>query len=126
MPSIVRSILAIVAGYASMAVAVIALTVLVKRKAPQWMGSEGKPNPTYMYANLFYSFGAAMIGGFVAAVLAPRAPLAHACALASLVFVLAIVSALQMGTRQPRWYQLALAIVGPLGTIFGGMVQALG
>ncbi|MDQ2930411.1 MAG: hypothetical protein M3Y05_06270 [Gemmatimonadota bacterium] len=126
MPSIVRSIIAIVAGYASMAAVVVALTVLVKRKAPEWMGTVGKPNPTYIYANLFYSFGAAMIGGFVAALVAPRAPLAHACALAGIVFVLAVVSALQMANKQPRWYQIALAVIGPLGTIFGGMVQALG
>ncbi|MEO6210078.1 MAG: hypothetical protein ABIQ10_08145 [Gemmatimonadaceae bacterium] len=126
MPSIVRSIIAIVAGYASMAAVVIALTVLVKRKAPEWMGTVGKPNATYLYTNLVYSFGAAMIGGFVAALIAPRAPLAHACALAGIVFVLAVVSAVQMGNKQPRWYQIALAVIGPLGTIFGGMVQALG
>lgn len=126
MPSIVRSIIAIVAGYASMAAVVIALTVLVKRKAPEWMGTVGKPNATYLYTNLVYSFGAAMIGGFVAALIAPRAPLAHACALAGIVFVLAVVSAVQMANKQPRGYQIALAVIGPLGTIFGGLVQALG
>ncbi len=126
MPSIVRSILALVAGYVSMAVVVVALTVLIKRKAPEWIGSVGKPNPTYIYANLFYSFGAAMIGGFVTALLAPRAPLAHAWALAGIVFGLAVVSAVQSRNEQPRRYQNALAIIGPLGAVFGGMVQTFG
>jgi hypothetical protein len=126
MAAIFRSIVAVIAGYAIMAAVVIALTVLIKRKAPQWMGARGKPNATYIYTNLLYSFGAAMIGGFVTALIAPRSPLAHACMLAALVFVLAVVSAVQIGDKQPRWYQAALAFIGPLGAIFGGMVLAMG
>lgn len=126
MAAIVRSIIAVIAGYATMAAVVIALTVLIKRKAPQWMASQGKSNATYIYTNLLYSFGAAMIGGFVTAVIAPRSPLAHVGVLAALICVLAIVSALQSGDKQPRWYQLALAIIGPLGALFGGLVRVLG
>lgn len=125
MPSIVRSVIAVIAGYAAMAAVVIAFTVLIKRRAPQWMESLGKPNATYIYTNLLYSFGAAMLGGFVAATIAPRARLAHACILAGIVFVLAILSALQTGDKQPRWYQATLVIICPLGVVLGGAARAL-
>ena len=126
MPAIVRSVIAVVAGYATMAVVVIALSVIVTKVAPGWMGNEGAPNATYVVTNLIYSLAAAMLGGYVAATIGSRAPLAHACALAAIVFALAIVSAVQVGDRQPRWYQVVLAIVGPLGTVLGGLIRARG
>jgi hypothetical protein len=121
---IVRSVVAVVAGYAAMAAVVILLSVLVKKIAPAWMGAESAPNASYVYTNLLYSFGAAMIGGYVAATIGSRAPLSHACALAVLVFILAIVTAVQIGDRQPRSYQVALTLIGPLGAILGGWVKA--
>jgi hypothetical protein len=124
MPAIVRSVIAVVAGYAAMAAAVIALTVLVRKISPAWVGSGRTPNATYLYTNLSYSFGAAMIGGYVAAVIGSHAPLAHACALAGLVLVMAVVAAVQIGDRQPRWYQASLALTGPLGAVLGGWIRA--
>ena len=124
MPDLVRSVIAVVAGYAAMAAVVIALTVLVKRISPEWMGAGHAPAASYVYTNLMYSFGAAMIGGYLAAVIGSRAPLAHACALAVVIFILSIVSSAQIGDRQPRWYQAALALIGPLGAVLGGWVSA--
>jgi len=124
MPGIVRSVIAVVAGYAAMAVVVIAFSAFLKRAAPEWMGKEGAPNAEYVATNLTYSLAAAMLGGYVAAAIGSSAPLAHACALAGIVFVLAIISAMQMGGRQPRWYRVALAIVGPLGAVLGGLLRA--
>ena len=124
MPAIVRSVLAVVAGYAAMAAVVIAFSVALKQVAPNWMGSEGAPNSTYVVTNLIYSLSAAVLGGYVAASIGSRAPLAHACALAGIVFLLAIVSMMQMGDKQPRWYQVALIIVGTAGTVIGGLLRA--
>jgi hypothetical protein len=123
-PAIVRSVIAVIAGYAAMAAVVVALTVLVKRIAPAWVGSERAPGSSYVYTNLLFSYGAAMIGGYVAAVIGASAPLAHACALAVIVLVLSIVSAVQIGDRQPRWYQVTLALLGPLGVVIGGWIRA--
>lgn len=124
MPVIVRSVIAVISGYAAMAAVVVALTVLVKRIAPAWVGSERAPGSSYVYTNLLFSYGAAMIGGYVAAVIGANAPLAHACALAVIVLVLSIVSAVQIGDRQPRWYQVTLALLGPLGVVIGGWIRA--
>lgn len=121
---IVRSVLAVVAGYASMAAVVIALSVILKKAAPKWVGSAGSPNAMYVVTNLIYSLAAAVLGGYIAAAIGSRAPLAHACALAGIVFLLAIVSMVQMGDKQPRWYQVALIIVGTAGTIVGGLLRA--
>jgi hypothetical protein len=123
MHGIVRSVLAVVAGYAAMAAVVILLTVIVKRAAPEWMGAEGSPNTSYLFVNLLYSFAAAMLGGYVSWSVAAHARLAHACALAAIIFLLSIVSATQMGDRQPRSYQLALVLIAPLGAIVGGWIN---
>ena len=124
MPDIVRSVIAVVAGYAAMAAIVIAVTVLVKRISPTWVGSEGAPNAPYVYTNLLFSFGAAVIGGYVTALIGSDAPLAHACALAGVVLLLSIVSAVQMGDRQSRWYRISLAVIGPAGAVLGGWIRA--
>jgi nitrate reductase gamma subunit len=124
MPAIVRSVIAVVAGYAAMVAVVIALTLLVKKIAPARVSSESTRSATYISTNLLYSFGAAMIGGYVAAVIGSHAPLTHACALAGIVLVMSVVSAAQIGDRQPRWYQAALALTGPLGAVLGGWIRA--
>jgi len=49
-------ILALLAGFATMAVLVMGLTALVTWLAPEWAGAEGKPNPGYAFVNLGYSF----------------------------------------------------------------------
>ena len=121
MPAIVKSILAILAGYVAMAIAVVALTAVVTRIMPQ---SEGSPGAAYMGINLCYSFAAAVLGGFTAAWIAGRAPIQHGYVLAALVFLLSIFSAIQMGNKQPRGYQIALALLAPAGVMLGAYLKA--
>ncbi len=65
----------------------------------------------------------AVLGGDVAAWIAPRWPIRHALALAGFVFVMSILSARTLGGRQPRWYQVLLAVLMPLAVIFGGYMR---
>ena len=87
---ILLAFLALLAGFATMALLVIVVTALLAKLVPDWVGEEGKPKPAYAFVNLGYSFVAAAAGGYVTACAAAGNPLI-------LVLVLGIV-----GCRQRR------------------------
>jgi hypothetical protein len=125
---ILHAFLALTAGFAVMALLVIAMTALLTRVVPSWTGSEGRPQPGYVIVNLGYSFLAAAAGGYVTAWVAAANPLIHVLALGLVVLALAALSAMQSRGKQPIWYQLALVAITPLGVLAGGLarLRALG
>ena len=120
---ILHAFLALLAGYATMAVLVIVMTALLTRLAPSWTGAEGRPQPGYVFVNLGYSFLAAAAGGYATAWAAVANPLIHVLALGMVVLALAALSALQSRGKQPIWYQLALVAISPIGVLAGGLVR---
>jgi peptidoglycan/LPS O-acetylase OafA/YrhL len=74
--------------------------------------------------NIAYSVIAALVGGYVAAWIAPRRPVKHAVLLAVFALVMSIVSAVLQGDRQPRWYQVLLAVCMPMVIVLGGWARA--
>jgi hypothetical protein len=126
----VRSILSVFAGFVLMAVLVMIATGLAAKMmlhAPDMRSAmKLKPTPAYLAVNLIYSGFFAMAGGFAAAILAGRAPVMHALALAALMFVLGLVSLFQnTDSQQPRWYAVTLLVLGPVCAILGGYLQSL-
>ncbi len=120
---ILHAFLALLAGFAVMALMVIALTALLTRLVPSWTGAQGKPQPGYVFVNLGYSFLAAAAGGYVTAWAAVSNPLVHVLALGIVVLALAALSALQSRGKQPIWYLLSLLALSPLGVLAGGLVR---
>jgi hypothetical protein len=120
---ILRAFLALLAGFATMALLIMVLTALLVKLTPSWVGDPGKPKPGYIFVNLGYSFLAAAAGGYVTACAAQRNPLIHVLALAITVLALAALSALQQRGQQPIWYVLALVALSPLGVLAGGLVR---
>lgn len=118
-----RAFAALVAGYATMALLIAAMTVLLSRLTPGWVGSEGKPRPGYAFVNLGYSFLAGAAGGYITAWAAAANPMIHVLALGMVVLALAALSALQSRGKQPVWYQLALVAITPLGVLAGGLAR---
>ncbi|MGP8173656.1 MAG: hypothetical protein ACLP7O_03805 [Terracidiphilus sp.] len=100
---ILHAFLALLAGFATMALLVIALTALLTRLMPRWVGEQGKPQPGYVFVNLGYSFLAAAAGGYVTAWASAANLLVHVLALGIVV--------------------LALVAITPLGVIAGGLVR---
>jgi hypothetical protein len=117
----VRSVLAVVGGFVAMAVIVMVSGVVATKAMKVEMG---RPTPSYMTVNLLYSFGAAVAGGYIAALIAGRAPLAHGIALAVLLLVMSGVSAVQSKGWQPGWYLVTLAVVCPLFCVLGAWLKA--
>jgi len=120
---IFHAFLALLAGYATMVVLVIVLTALLTRLVPSWIGSEGRPQPAYVFVNLGYSFLAAAAGGYITAWIAAGNPLVQVLALAMVVLALAALSALQTRGKQPIWYALSLLAISPIGVFAGGLVR---
>lgn len=120
---VLRAFLALVAGFATMALLVAIMTALLRKITPEWVGTQANSNPGYVFVNLGYSFLAAAAGGYVTASLAEANPLIHALALAIAVLLLAALSALQQRGQQPVWYLLALVAVTPVGVLAGGFIR---
>lgn len=119
--AVVHSFLALLAGFAVMAAIVIAVTAVLQKLVPAWVGPLGGPRPAYVVTNMGYSFLAAMAGGYITAWIAGA--MAHVLALAIVVLVLGALSALQTRGKQPVWYQLALLAISPLGVVAGGLLR---
>jgi hypothetical protein len=122
---ILRTFLALLAGFATMALLVMAITALLVKLTPGWMGEQGKPELSYILVNLGYSFLAAVAGGYVTAWAAAANPLIHVLALGIVVLALAALSVLESKGKQPIWYQLTLVAITPLGVLSGGLLRIL-
>ena len=120
---ILSAFLALLAGFATMALLVAIVTALLSRLTPSWVGTQSKPQLGYVFVNLGYSFLAAAAGGYVTAWAAQANPLIHVLALALAVLALAALSALQQRGQQPVGYLLALVALSPVGVLAGGLVR---
>lgn len=125
-----RSILSVLAGFAAMTGLVMAATIVSARLMLGIRGREEmmkvKPTPKFIAVNLVYSAAFAVLGGFLTAFVAGRAPLSHAFALAGLLLIMAIFSHFQAAkSNQPKWYGFLLMLLGPACALLGGWLQAL-
>ena len=120
---IVHAFLALLAGFATMAILVMVITALGTRLAPKWVGAEGKPRPGYAFVNLGYSSLAAAAGGYVTAWISAANPLILVLVLGIVVLATGALSALQARGTQPIWYALTLLALMPLGVLAGGLVR---
>ena len=121
---ILRAFLALLAGFATTAVLMIAITALLRRLSPDWSAvADKRPTAGYVFVNLGSSFLAAAAGGYVTAWEAAANPLTNVLGLAIVVLVMGAISTLQARSRQPLWYQLALLVISPMGVLAGGLVR---
>ncbi len=123
-----RSILAVVLGYAAMMVSTMLVVYLLSVGFGVMSESEAAALPTaYVVANLAGGLACAMLGGFVAAWRAPRAPRMHAVVLACLVFILGVLYGLTAERgAQPTWYLALLPLLAAGGALLGGLIAPTG
>ncbi|MDX1624163.1 MAG: hypothetical protein R3199_09290 [Gemmatimonadota bacterium] len=122
-----RSVVAVVAGFVVITAVVIAFTfalsALLYPGRP--MDAPVEPSATWLVLNLVYSLMAALVGGWVAAWIANRSPFAHAVALAVLLAVVTLAGSIGGGepaapSGGPAWYPYLVALLGILGVLLGG------
>ena len=116
--SFISSAVAIIAGFAVMAILVMLGLAILFKLVPAWSSESSKTSLNYIFANLVVSAIAASAGGYVAVWLTQN--FFVGMALAVFAFAMSILSAKQHGDRQPRSYQIALSIITPLFILFGG------
>ena len=121
-----RSLAAVVAGYFTMVIIVMASTLaLIKTMVPGGLATMRQhpeqaaammPTPRYFAMNLVLSFVAALVGGYVTTRIATQSTAGHLAALAVLVIAMGIGSAFAPGAnRQPVWYKVVVPVVGVAG-----------
>lgn len=114
-----RSIIALVGGFAIMAfayVVILALAVFVGVRA-------GPPGTAFLVTNLVVSALSAVAGGYATAVLAPHSPRGHTVGLALMVLAMSLSQLAHPAPGLPRWYPAALAVVGPACALLGGFLR---
>ena len=128
---IAKAFLSLLAGFSVIAVMVVAAHAVLTRVAPEWVASEQRPRPGYVFVNVGYLFLAASAGGYVTAWAAGASLLRAVLGLAVVVLVMGAISALQQvfapgakpRGRPPIWYQLVIVVIAPLGVLAGGLVR---
>ncbi len=126
-----RSFLAVLAGFVTMTLVVVLATVfavraILRRPLSSLRGETSPPlTPSYLTANLAGTALAAILGGMLTASLAPAHPVIHGVVLGAVMVFMSLMSARQAGARQPRWYQRTLMTVMPLLAVTGSWLVAL-
>ena len=118
-----RSFLAILAGFATMAVLVTLVTLSISNSFPRLIGDQAHPRRRYMLLNLAYSAAFAVAGGYVTALIAKADPLRNVFMLAIVILMISALSALQLRGQQPLIYQFALIVITPIAALAGGLLR---
>jgi hypothetical protein len=109
-----RSTLAVIVGYLVIAIGVIAMF-------GRWFRSpEQVPTTKFMLFAVTYGFIAVIFGGYVTGLVARTVPVKHVLALVGICVLMAIVSFVAGGGRQPVWFQAANMVVMVSGVLLGG------
>ncbi|MEW6051518.1 MAG: hypothetical protein AB1644_10710 [Candidatus Zixiibacteriota bacterium] len=124
----VRSILAVAAGYLVMAVLTLIFFAALGILVPEHFGvgmDKGNLFPLQPWPLVILGTGLvfAAAGGNVTVLIARQTPGQHIYWLAAVIVVMGLVSAFAARGVQPLWYQVALVIVGIIGVMIGGALR---
>lgn len=114
----VRSILAVVLGYAGMLIVTFATFGALRVSAPDvFTDANVFPPWPYVLVILGAAFLGGVVGGVIMRLVARRAPWKHGIALALVMLALWIVSWATNPVPQPAWYMIAVLGLGVLGLL---------
>ena len=120
----VRSILAVIAGYLLMAGGIGALAGVMLIVLPGIYPEPGKaPSLAFMILTFGYSAFGAVVGGYVTGVVAKRAEAKHALALGAVFVLLVIIYMMKFWGLQPVWYPVAPILIVAPAVWLGGWLR---
>jgi MFS family permease len=119
-----RSVLAVIAGYVSLSLLVMTSFALIMVIMPQAFPKPGAaPADSLLILILTLGFAFAVIGGYLTAILADRSHFKHVLFLAAVVLGFGIVKiAVEYGIF-PMWYLLTQLASGIGGVLAGGKMR---
>ena len=124
MYSMVRSVLAVVLGWAAAAVLALCTDLALQRAVPGLYAAGQQPAAGVEVLALASTALWAAAGGWLTARLAPRKPMAHVLALLGCGEIVMLVSVGLTWGRIQAWYQLGLLLLWPAAVAAGGWLQA--
>jgi hypothetical protein len=120
---LLRSFIAIAAGFACMALLTAITTLLIRWLTPSW--ARMPPSRTAQIFNLVASCLYGALGGRLTATIAPISPLIHALILAIIVLLVSTLAASELRGQALGFYPLALAVLPSLATLGSGILPVL-
>jgi Na+/citrate or Na+/malate symporter len=120
---LLRSFIAIAAGFACMALLTAITTLLTRWLVPSW--TRMPPSRTAQLFNLAASCLYAALGGHLTAIAAPVSPLLHSLILAIIVLLVSTMAASELRGQALGFYPLALAVLPCLATLGSGILTVL-
>jgi hypothetical protein len=112
--SVVRSVCAVMGGYLVFAISAVFLFQAAKRPPGVW------PGAGFAAFSIAYGAAFAMLAGWIAVRVAPKAPLVHASVLALLLALIALVSMLAQMNKPSHWSQWAAILLFAPAVLMGG------
>lgn len=121
MQNTLKSIGAVLVGFAVVAVLSVATDAVLEKAGIVFPSSEGGAVWTLVLA-LFYRSAYSVLGGYVTARLAPQNMMKHVYLLMGLGFLGGVGGAFGGWSLGNHWYPVAIAVTGPLFVWMGGKV----
>ncbi len=120
----IRSIGAVITGYAVMAILVMLGFGLIKQFVPDAFPTpEAFPSTGMSLTIIGFGLIAALAGGYVAAWIAGKKKLRHGVFLGAVVLVMGIISVIVSPVTQPLWYNISIILSGVIGVILGAILR---
>ncbi|MBW8747982.1 MAG: hypothetical protein JF584_10540 [Acidobacteria bacterium] len=119
MPPALRSVMSVMVGFLALNIVLSLESSLVR------LVFAGKAETSgYLIANIAVRLVAAMVGGFVAGIIAPYKPILHAGVIAAILFAFSVNAFFKLqGGPQPVWYLLTLTLATPAAVIVGAALD---
>lgn len=122
-----RSILAVLAGYVTLVLGVTSTLAILFFVARDAFPTEPGPwtGPRWvLVVEIVSGLAVAVLGGYVCALVARRRELAHGLALAGVALLLGILSATMEQGGKPLWSSIGVALAGVIGIPIGAAWRA--
>jgi hypothetical protein len=121
---ILRSIGAVIAGFASVVVLSVATDALCEKWGIFYSMASGAMLTTWMlFLALLYRSVYTVIGGYVTAKLSPSNPMKHVTALGIIGTLAGITGVIVGWNLSAHWYPIAIALTGFMFAWYGGRLQ---
>jgi hypothetical protein len=79
----------------------------------------------YLLLSVSWTVAAAVVGGYITALLAGAHEFPHVAAVVLLMVIASFLSMRQEGIAQPGWYQTTIAGCGPVSAMIGAAIRLL-
>lgn len=124
MKSVFRSVFAVLAGSIAIGITALGSDYVLGLLIPSAFNNQGRmPQSSLLLFMTAYSVVFSVLGGYITARLAAKAPMAHVLALAILQLIGGLASAMQMGGSVPQWFEVLIVTLPLPAILLGGQLH---